>query len=378
MRQLSIHKTLGILFYATTLTACSNSSVEPANQVATDETVLPSASPFNQAVIVETVYPQLTEISEPLIASGTIAAKQTSNIGALVPGVIETIHVKVGDRVEKGQPLFQTRRIGYVRRVAEAEAALSIAKSRSANAETLYQRYARLIESDAVSRVDYEDVQTKAQVAKAEIGLRQAQLDTAQQALSDTTVRSPFAGAITARYVDEGVFMSNSISGLGNSSVVQVRECEIAAGILFAPQAELGRLELGLTGKLFVDGRIDPILSKIIILNDSVDHKARTVEFRMAFKNPDCAVKAGQSVRAEIDMPTRSGLTLPRQAVWGSGTSAHVFVVDDNTAIRRPISMRDVDANRIEILSGLNGEERVVLSSSVPIKDGNKVEIAVP
>ena len=184
----------------------------------------------------------MINVSQPITVSGTIAANRTSNIGALADGVIDRIFVVVGDRVKKGDRLFQTRQIDYRRRVDEAEASLDIATAKSKNSEKLRQRYANLIESDAVSRVDFEEIETRALVAGAEVTLRQAQLQTARQMLEDTIVKAPFDGAITARYIDEGVFMASRFSGMGNSSVVQVRECEIAAAILFAPESKIEKI----------------------------------------------------------------------------------------------------------------------------------------
>jgi len=224
-------------------TALLNNSITQEESLLTAE--LPKLTKEN-LVTVRVIHPEMSDVSKPLVVSGTIAAKQTSNIGALAEGVVERVFVKVGDRVKKGQPLFQTRQVDFQRKVDEAKATLAIASAQSNNAEALYQRYANLIDKDAVSRVDYEDIRTKAEVAKAQVALREAQLLTAQQVLTDTVVRAPFNGAITARYIDEGVFMSNSFSGLGNSSVVQIRECEIAAGILFAPESEIGNLALKL------------------------------------------------------------------------------------------------------------------------------------
>ena len=209
----------------------------------------------------------------------------------------------------------------------------------------------------------------------AQVALREAQLQTAKQALGDTVVRAPFDGSITARYIDEGVFMSNSFSGLGNSSVVQIRECEIAAGILFAPESEIGNLALGLEGHLHVDGKSEPIPATIAILNDGVDPVARTVEFRMPFKNKDCAVKAGQSVRAEIMTPARAAITIPRRAVRGSPDTPFVYIVQDNIIVRQPINARDINVNQVEVLSGLALSDTVVLSSSTPLQKGMKVTI---
>ena len=354
-------------------TSCTeNNSITQEESLLTAE--LPKLTKEN-LVTVRVIHPEMSDVSKPLVVSGTIAAKQTSNIGALAEGVVERVFVKVGDRVKKGQPLFRTRQVDFQRKVDEAKATLAIASAQSNNAETLYQRYANLIDKDAVSRVDYEDIRTKAEVAKAQVALREAQLLTAQQVLTDTVVRAPFNGAITARYIDEGVFMSNSFSGLGNSSVVQIRECEIAAGILFAPESEIGNLALGLKGNLYVDGKSEPISATIAILNDGVDPAARTVEFRMPFENENCAVKAGQSVRAELNTPARTAIVLLRQAVKGSPDTAYVFTVQDNVIVRKSVSVRDIDINRIEILSGLVVSDIVVLSSSTSLQNGMKVTI---
>ena len=352
------------------LVACSNEPPPEATHISSN-----APSTITAAVKVQTVTAESTDLADPLIASGTIAAKQTSNIGALTGGVVETIHVRVGDRVTKGQALFQTRRVAYQQQLSEAEAQLAIALAEMTNAENAVNRFATLLSKNHVSPAAFDDVQAALQVATSRVALRRTQVAAAQQTLNDTTVRAPFNGAVTARYIDEGVFMANSFSGIGNSAIVQVQECEIAAGILFAPESEIGRLRLGLTGSLYVDGRDEPIRSEIIILNDRVDPQARTVEFRMGFANEGCAVRAGQSVRAEIDVDPRPALVLPRVALQGSSASPHVFIVEGNSARRVSVSVRDIDAVRVEILSGVSESDTIIIGPSEAMIDGAKVEV---
>ena len=342
-------------------TALPNVGLVSINDLGTDNDV---------PVSVQTTQPELVNVSQPITVSGTIAAKQTSNIGALADGVVDRIFVVVGDRVQKGDRLFQTRQVDYRRRVDEAQANLAIATAKSMNAEKLRQRYANLIESEAVSRVDFEEVETQALVAEAEVTLRQAQLQTAKQMLQDTIVRAPFNGAITARYIDEGVFMANRFSGMGNSSVVQVRECEIAAAILFAPESKIGSLAIGMEGRLYVDGASEPIPANIMILNDSVDPQTRTVELRMPFVNKGCAVKAGQSIRAEITAPERPALVMPRQAIHEGSGSAYVYRVQNGRTVRQPVTFRDLNVDRVEVLTGLESTDVVALDSSQTLRDG--------
>lgn len=351
------------------LAACSSEPPPEPATIADDQPPVVAAPIKVQTVMVESV-----DLADPLLASGTIAAKQTSNIGVLAGGVVGKIHVKVGDRVKKGQALFQTRRVDYEQQLAEVEAQLSIALAELTNAETAVERTSALLDKAHVSQAVFDDVQATLEVAKSQAALRRTQVAAAKQKLDDTTVRSPFKGAVTARYIDEGVFMANSFSGMGNSAVVQIQECEIAAGILFAPESEVGRLHLGLTGSLYVDGRDEPIRSEIIILNDRVDPKARTVEFRMAFLNEGCAVRAGQSVRAEVDVDPRSALVLPRAALQGASSSPYVFVVDGNRARRTSVTVQDIDAVQVEVLSGLSAADRVVTGPFDTITDGAQVE----
>lgn len=323
--------------------------------------------------ITDAVY---NDVSATLVASGTIAAKQTSNLGALAEGVVEKIFVRVGDRVTKGQPLFQTRQTDYFQRVSEAEAMLDLSRAELDNAARNLARAEALQPSGAVSMTAVENARTAAAVAEAKVRLQSAQLETARQMLSDTTVRAPFDGAITARYIDEGVFMANRFSGMGNSAVVQLQECEIAAAILFAPESELSKVRLGLKGRLFVDGAATPIDSEILILNDRVDPVARTIEFRMAFLNPGCAIKAGQSVRAEVTTDPRSALTLPRSAVHGSGSERLVFIYEDGMAKSTPVVARDINADQVEIVSGLSAGVKVIVSADGPLSDKTPVRVS--
>ena len=362
-----------ISFVAVLMAGCSEHPNEAAQE--TDITV-PVAAQTQLPIEVSVTHASIVDIAEPMVATGTIAAKQTSNIGALTPGVIDKIYVGVGDRVTKGQPLFRTRTIEYERRLAEAEAALAIAKASAANTRAQFVRFSDLVTDGAVSQAGFDNVKTKMEIAEAEVQLREAQLATAQQALSDATVRAPFNGAITARFVDEGVFMANSFSGMGNSAVVQVQECEIAAGILFTPEQDIGHLRLGLTGRLFVDGQAEPIPSKILLINDQVDATTRMVEFRMAFRNPNCRVKAGQYVRAEIDLDERPALVLPRTVLQGSGDERYVYLAIDGAAVRRSVDVRDIDALQIEVLKGLTDADLVITGPSDALHDNALVRVA--
>jgi RND family efflux transporter MFP subunit len=328
-----------------------------------------------EVVSVAVEYPQRKMVRDKLVATGTIAAKQTSAIGPLVEGVVEKILVRVGDRVKKGQALFQTRTIDFVRRIDEIEAGISVAEAETAKTQRDLDRISELVRKGLAATATEQDAKTNLNIALARLAQIRTTLLAAQQSFTDTVVRAPFDGAITARYVDEGTYMSNRFSGMGSSSVVQIQECEIAAAILFTPEDNLSKLHLGYSGQLFVAANDMPIESEILIINDRVDPVARTAEFRMAFVNPDCRIKAGQFVRGEVNLPTREVISLSRSSVQSSQGGHYIFVVEDGTALRQSIEISDLDALEVEVLSEISTGVKVIVNPKADLRDGMKVEI---
>ncbi len=107
-------------------------------------------------------------LTEPVKAFGTIAAKQSSAIGALTEGPVERIFVKVGDRVSRGQPLFRIRQADYQRNVAEAQAAVDLATAQAIEAERRYERVIALAPKGFVSKAQVDAVETQLAVARAQ------------------------------------------------------------------------------------------------------------------------------------------------------------------------------------------------------------------
>ena len=352
------------------LTGCGEDVAETGTSAGGDRgDAASSSAPVHVALaIVEEI-----EVRETVIATGTVAAKQTSNIGPLVGGVIEKIYVRVGDRVAKGAPLFQTRPNIYERELREAEADVELAQAKLVQAQRNYDRAKELARRGTVSQARLDDAETSLRVAEAAMHRQEASADTARQKYEDTVVRAPFDGVITERYTNEGVFLTNVFRGGSDSTVVEIQEVYIVGAIVRAPEAKLPLLRLDLAAKLYVEGFETPFTSSVLILNDKVDVRTRTVELRLPIANPDYAVKPGQFVRAEIITDPKSVLVVPRKALLGTALNQYVFISADGVAQRRVVTVEELDADRVRILTGLTAGENVVLPGEVEIHDGDRV-----
>ena len=313
-------------------------------------------------------------LAEPVEVFGTIAAKQSSAIGALVEGPLETMFVTVGDRVKKGQALFQIRQADYKRRVAEATAALRLTEAQATQAQRQYDRVIALAPRGFVSKAQVERVETDLVVAKAQVSQSQSLLATAKQALRDTVARAPYNGVVTARLVDEGSYLNNRFSMGDQSAALQLQELEIVAAIVSAPQARVDDFKLNQKAKVYIDGFDEPFDSFVFIINDRVDPESRTVELRLPIRNPNYRISSGLGVRALIETPPESAIILPRSAVKGDSAAAYIFLFEKGIARRRDVKVESIDFERVKVTQGVRTGEKIIQNPPSTLRDGQEVE----
>lgn len=232
---------LMLVSLAVALGACGGARVETASEGSENEA---PAEVVGEPVRVAVVRPRRTTIEGKVVATGSIGSKQTSNIGPLVAGVVEKIHVNVGDHVRKGDPLFQIRPALYECEAEEAKANLAFAQAQRDNARRALDRVRKLADDGYAAQAKLDDAQTAYDVAAAEVAKRDAELKTARRNLDDTIVRAPFDGTITKRFNDEGVYLTTSFRGGTESSVLQIQENHIVVAVVFAPEQHLKSLKL--------------------------------------------------------------------------------------------------------------------------------------
>ena len=343
----------------------SGESTEPAQSSSSEKATL--------AKSVKIVKPKSATMRETVVATGSIGSKQTSNIGPLVEGVVETIFVNVGDRVAKGDPLFQTRQSRYEREVDEAQANLALAKANLRNARQAFDRVSKLKDEGYSSQSRLDDARTALDVAAAEAEKREAELKTARKDLEDTTVRAPYDGVITRRFNDEGVYLSNVFRGGVESSVLQIQENHIVVAVVYAPEQYLSSLKLEQKAVVYVESQSKPRESYVLVLNDMLDVGARTVELRLPIDNSGYSLKSGQFARAEIFTDEKPVLSVPAKAVFQDQSGAYILVSQDGRAEMRRVVAKERPDGTFAVLEGLDAGDDVIVPNGEPVAAGDPV-----
>lgn len=336
----------------------------------------------------------VTATDQPLVRSfpGIVQASKMADLGFQVPGVLVSLPFREGQRVSKGKVVARLRSDEFQARVQTMQASLDqararfrAAESRLTNSKTESERFGRLVESTAVSRSDYDSIQTQYRAAQEDYTAQQAairgiegQLAEAKLQLGDSSLRAPYDGVVAQRLVDVGqnIFPNNPVIRFQNVNdidiVVDVPEGFVGSDLRgSAIQHSVAELST-------VPGRQFPVRIKEIA--QIADPRTQVFQVRFTMKAPP-RVTALPGMTANVTINTRGNrgpenhAVIPISAVSKLNTGEQVvwLLGADQTVHHRMVMLGVPNADQIEILSGLQSGDRVVVAGTTFLRDGMKV-----
>ena len=324
---------------------------------------------------VSTVLLDLTELTEPIFVTGTILPLKSTDIAPLVGGLIDEIYVRVGDRVEKGEPLFRMRQKDFEIKLSRLVNAERLAEAEFTDAKRDLENAVALRKKDAFSVEQLDDRQTRVEVTNARRGIARANLAEAQKELDDSTTLAPYRGVITRRGVDEGTYIPSIMRS--ERSVLQIQKIDIMVALLYVPEVHLQYIELGTPGRVHIPSMNQTYESKVDLINDRIDPKTRTIDVRLGVLNPDYQIKPGLFIEVELIPKPRQGILLPPNSTKGLGSTRYLFVVENGIASQRQVKVRELNDGSLELLDDIAPDTRIIVGKSIhQVFDGASVIIS--
>jgi RND family efflux transporter MFP subunit len=272
-------------------------------------------------------------------------------------GKVESLLFETGDEVRSGQLLAQLDDVML-------RSQLTLAEANLAKMERDLAKYEALLKNDAISSQQVED---------ARLGLIKAQTDviTLKKQLDHTSIKAPISGTITERFIEVGSLL------MPGSPVAQIVDVTKIRFIAYMSESEVVYIQRGdqveITSSLFpgisYTGRVISVGVK------ADDAKRFPVEIDVENKR-DHTLKAGMFGTAFFrGVNGHDALVIPRNALTGSIKESKVFVVAGDTAILREVTIGQVDDNLVEITSGLEPGEEVVVSGQINLGQRSPVTV---
>jgi len=307
------------------------------------------------AVKVGVATAQAAERRAVIEVTGTVRPAQRAQIAAKFMGAIQEMPVKLGQRVAAGDLLVRMSAGEITARVAQAQAQFNVARRDLERERGLLAKGAST--ADMVRGLEDKFTMTEAMVREAEVMLGYAE------------VRAPFAGVVARTLVHVGDLASPGfplleLEGADNFQV------EVGLPDSLAAQLALGatlKVEIPVTGLSFTGSLAE--------LSSAADANNRTVSAKIAVP-AGSAVRSGQFARVQVPGASVRALLVPAAALTVLGQMERVFVAGtDRLAVLRIVKSGATQGDLIEILSGLDPGERVIVNPPATLREGQPLEI---
>lgn len=365
-------------------------------------------------VVAPVVRVQRDTIDNSLTIAGTFKPFQEVDVHAKVAGYIRAISVDVGDRVKTGQTLVVLEVPELAAELAGASAAVrrseeeirraqgdvERAKSAHAAAHAMYERLKQASQQRAglVAQQEIDDTQAKDLEGEAQVSSATAALSAAEQALavaeanqkqysalSDyTRIVAPFAGVITVRYADTGSLISaGTASSTQSTPVVRLAEVSKLRLVLPIPESIAAEIHLGDAVRVHVQALHEDIVGKVSRFASALDMQTRTMETEIDFENKDGKLMPGMYAETVLELAQRKDtLVVPLEAVVQNNGDATVLTVNSRNLVEeRHVKLGLQGKSRVEVLSGLVDNDRVIVGNRSQFRAGEKVvpkEVQLP
>ncbi len=317
---------------------------------------------------VNTETPLPMRMSQRISANGNVEAWQEAVIGANVSGlVLAEVKVNVGDVVKKGQVLATFSSQTVAAELEQSRARAAEAEATALEAEANAERAQKVADSGALSAQQLNQYLTAAQTARARAKAQLAAERAQAVRLADTRVLAPDNGVISARTATVGAVPA------GNELFRLIRQgrLEWRAEV---PATQMALLKPGMPVRLDAGSGIN-VSGKLRMVSPSVDPKTRNGIVYVDLPEPGAA-RAGMFAAGEFEIGMSDGLTLPQSAVMVRDGYSYVFRVGpDSKVVQTKVTLgRRID-ERVEVLTGLGADDRVVVAGGGFLTDGDLVRV---
>lgn len=310
-----------------------------------------------ELVPVETTDVTRGTITSSLLFSSNLETEKMVDVYSRIQGLISKIHVEEGDYVQKGQVLLELEPETY--EMSEAKAKLGFQQQ-----EANYRRLQAMYEKDLISKEEFEQAEYEMEIAK--LSWEEAQLN-----LEYTRVTAPISGVIGVRMCRLGDRIQP------NDQLFQISNTDEIIAVVHVPEKEVGNVEKGqsayLTSDNLMDQHFDAWVKRV---SPIIDAQTGTFKVTVGVRNDDGVLKPGMFTNVHIITDQHKDTVLvPKTAIVYENELMNVFVVRDSIAHKVTLNAGFQDHERVEVLSELEENDKIIVVGQSGLKDQTKVKV---
>lgn len=310
----------------------------------------------NVAIPVNVVKASYETVTGALTKTGKLVPNKEAGITALTGGKLVSLNFALGSMVSQGAVLAQVDSRTY-------ELNLSQAKLSKNKAEQDFNRFKRLLEGEATTESNFQDVKLNYENAQNQIAILEKQI-------ADTRIKAPISGQVIAKSIENGEFVS---VGMSIGKIVDLSRLKVK---VMVSEADVYTLKLNqsvsVTTEIYPNKEYE---GKITFISGQGD-AAFNYEIEITLENnkKDAPLKAGTFAYVNFKQSAdQKGLIIPRSALVESLQNPYVYVLKGDILEKRPVVIGKDLGNKLLIESGIQDGEEVVTSGLVNVREGSQV-----
>ncbi len=326
-----------------------------------------------------TTTPNRTSLGEELVLPGSVQAYIEAPIYARTSGYLKNWLTDIGTQVTKGQLLGEIETPEVDQQLSQAQADLATARANESLSNSTNERWKGLLATESVSKQDADEKAGDAAAKKAIADSAAANVSRLRELESFKRVVAPFSGVITARNTDIGALINAGQSA--GTELFRIADTHKLRIYVQVPESYAAATSPGLEAELrFAEQPHKTFAAKTIRTSNALNPTLRTLQVELELDNANHEVFPGAYAEVHFKLPASAeSLRLPANTVLFRAAGLQVATIDAQKRVKLKSIVQGRDfGNSIEILSGLEPDEVVILNPPDSLIDGALVRIAAP
>lgn len=344
------------------LGACNGEDTEEANTGASEK-----------AVLVSTAQASITDLPIWLETVGQVHSQSIPTLAAEVDGRITMVAVDTGDRIEEGSLLAETDTSTLLLQQQAAQAGIDRLQVHIANGKRRVERFETLSSKNLSSQTQLDDAREQLEAYQADYKAAEAQLAIVNDSLAKSRVIAPVSGVIQQRMISAGDFVKRG------QALFEITQPDKLQARLPFPETVALRIKIGQPAKIY--SPLTPgeyVSSSISELQPSIGLGSRAVLAIVDLEDPG-KLRPRATLSGKVLVETRrETVMVPNNSVVRRPGGEVVYVINNGAAEAKPVKTGHRENGRIEIVSGLEGNETIATDGAAFLTDGAKVTVAEP
>lgn len=334
----------------------------------------PVKDPVIELSAIDLATAHVVELTSGLPISGALKAVNSAIVKARVPGELQGLTVREGDRVEAGQVIARVESTEYADRVRQAQQQADAAKAQVEIAQRQVDNNAALVRQGFISKTAADNSLASLNTAQANHRAAQAGIDVLRKSLADTVLRAPISGQVSQRLAQPGERVAPEARIV---EIVDLSRLELEASI---SPADSVAVRVGQQALLRIEGVAQPVAATVARINPSAQPGSRSVLIYLTVAAQP-GLRQGLFAQGQLATETQRALAVPLNAVRTDKPLPYVQVVEGDRIAHRTVQTGvrgEVDGELWVAVQGVADGARLLRGAAGVVREGTQVKLAAP